>query len=500
MAGEFDAAYESLIDPDEHVQAKDAFTWDADCQAELLAVLVHDRRFLAETAHLLHHKYFTYKVHQAVAKVLLDHYKKYKTSPNRNILKDEVLKNVKDEEKVLYGGVLLTLESKYTPGLEGRDYYRDRLVQFAQHQGVKTALGKILDQLEKGPNIDTGLLLGIFKEAVAVEARPDVGTDYFATIEARYTDQGQVTADDIFTTGLHSLDDSMNAGGMRRGEIHSVMAPPGVGKSLFLSGMALANVLRGKRVLFVSCEMNDLSISYRLDTMLSQVDQKSLRLRKDEVVARLAEVREGLAQDRPLVIKHYPSGTCDVATVRALVETLEHEGWKPDMLIVDYVGEMRLNKFLKKHEALEDLVSELCGLGGEKDVCVVTAMQPNREAAQAMDGGVIDAGMLGDSYGQLRPLHGFWTLNQSVAEKNQGVGRLWVEKARDGVAKLLIHVRYDPITMRITELSGSGYKGLMSDVKVGIDDLASARDFFGKRGRKKKQDELDDLFAEPLLN
>ncbi len=501
MSGEFDAAaYAALQDPDEPSGRKDSFTWDPDCQAELLAVLVHDRRFAAEVGHLIKPRYFTQKTHRAIAKVVLDHFEKYKTSPTGAVLQDEYLKDIKDEDRLYYKATLLGLEEKYVPGLEGRDYYRDRLLQFARHQGVKSALSKILDEMGKGPDLDTDLLLGIFKEAVAVGVKPDTGTDYFAEVEARYANQDEITADDLFTTGLPRLDDSLNAGGMRRGEIFSVMSPPGVGKSLFLSGMTLANVLRGKKVLFVSCEMSDLSISYRLDTMLSMVEQKSLHLRRDEVVARLAEIRRGLTQQRPLMIKHYPAGMCDVPTIRSLAEMLDHEGWRPDLLVVDYIGEMKSNKSLKKHEALEDLVSELRGLGAERGMCVVTAMQPNRDAAQAMDGGVIDAGMLGDSYGQLRPLDGFWTLNQSVAEKGQGVGRIWVEKARDGVAKLLIHVRYDPTTMQITELAGSRYKGLMSDVKVRIDDLAEARDFFGKRGKKAKRDELEDIFADPILN
>jgi hypothetical protein len=42
---------------------------------------------------------------------VLGHFEKYKTSPTRAVLKDEVLKGVKDEDKILYGGALIGLGS-----------------------------------------------------------------------------------------------------------------------------------------------------------------------------------------------------------------------------------------------------------------------------------------------------------------------------------------------------------------------------------------------------
>lgn len=62
MAGEFDAQakayfdeaeYEKLIDPDAEAASKARFDWGPEVQAELLALLVKDRRHLAETGHLI---------------------------------------------------------------------------------------------------------------------------------------------------------------------------------------------------------------------------------------------------------------------------------------------------------------------------------------------------------------------------------------------------------------------------------------------------------------
>ena len=505
MSGEFDAAaYAALQDPDAEAAPKQStFSWDSECQAELLAIIVNDRKFLSETAHLMEPKYFTTKYHKAIASIALDHFKKYKSPASKAVMKAELKEYVNKHEDFLYLGTYAALEGKYTPGLESRGYYRDKLLNFAQMQAMKVAWSKALDELEK-PQQDWEKVRSIMKDAIGVDVRPDLGLDYFASLADRYAEDDEAKDNDIFTTGLVKLDESMNNGGMRRGELHGVMAPPGVGKSLFMTMLTMKNLLAGKKVLFVSCEMSEMDIAWRLDAMLSKVGIKSLKLQADDVLQKIGQVHEGLADKRPLIIKQFPAGMCSVDTIRSLCESLDTEGFRPDLLVVDYVGEMKLNKVIKKHEALEQVVSELHGLGVERQMCVFTAMQPNREAATAMNGGVIDASMLGDSYGQLRPLDGFYTLNQSPAEKTQNLGRLWVEKVRAGVAKILIHVQYDPDTLEIGEISESSYKLKASDHKEKLVDNAAkdVDDFFGSKRKKKGKaafhDELEDIFAEPL--
>jgi hypothetical protein len=80
--------------------------------------------------------------------------------------------------------------------------------------------------------------------------------------------------------------------------------------------------------------------------------------------------------------------------------------------------------------------------------------------AQKKDGlgdGVIDDTNLADSYGQIRPLDGCWSINQMQAEKEAGIARIFVIKHRHGKSRFTCYVRFDMKTLQIKQISSDGY-------------------------------------------
>jgi hypothetical protein len=126
-------------------------------------------------------------------------------------------------------------------------------------------------------------------------------------------------------------------------------------------------------------------------------------------------------------------------------------------------------------------------------------MQPNRAAREAMkDGGVISDDNLGDSYGQLRPLDGLYTINQTDNEKKAGVARIYIAKARNGKSRWTFFVSVCPNTLRFESISENRYRVAMSQViseaadNVAIDELKVEEVIKRPRGAYKPSDYFHD--------
>lgn len=503
MSGEFElAAYDALVDPDEGTATTQAkFNWGEDYQKDILAMLLADRQFLMSTRGLVKSGYFTNKAHKEICKAVFNYWDKFKKQPTKTIILNEMASKFKeDKDKFIYLGHLNSLYDTFQPGLEHRDYALENIVNFAKLQAVKEAWDKGLKEIEAhGPTDETFNRIKLFwKDAMSVELDQNPGLMYFSQLEQRYNQEDQgVDPQDLFTMGFPKLDNALTKGGGQRGEVAGVMALSGVGKSLFLTRMGVCNILKGKKVLYISCEMREKDIADRFDAQFADHNIRTLYQHKDIVIPRIwSHVQDYKAGDQDrLVIKWFPSGTADVNTIRGYHEKLKMQGFVPDMLIVDYIGEMRDYPGMKTYESRELLVKELVGFCGEENMFGATAFQPNKAGREAQQEHIIDDNNLADAFGQVRPLHMLWSLNQRDDEKAQGVGRCFVIKHRNGVSRFVLNMKWDPDTLRIEEISENAYRAKLNDHKekviqdVAIDGVITGTgpvdgDFFD--GVKKK--------------
>jgi len=140
-----------------------------------------------------------------------------------------------------------------------------------------------------------------------------------------------------------------------------------------------------------------------------------------------------ISTENLLLIKQFAPKTATADTIQAYIDHVAILGFKPDMVLVDYLGEMKARTGIPKHEALEELSSNLKALAVANNVVLVSAIQINRDGKKAANlGGKIDDSNLADSYGQVRPLDGFWTLSKSDDERLAHLARLGVSKSRSG--------------------------------------------------------------------
>ena len=94
-------------------------------------------------------------------------------------------------------------------------------------------------------------------------------------------------------------------GGIKRGELAGIMGESGRGKSIYLAWMSVQNILRGKKVLYISTEMDPDRIASRFDAQFSVIGHHQLALRKEEVWHALRDCVSDYEDKRRLIIKRF---------------------------------------------------------------------------------------------------------------------------------------------------------------------------------------------------
>lgn len=457
----------NFIDPDGgEIQAR--YNWDEDFQRRILSLILHDKVFFIQCYSLIKPEYFTNEAHQLTCKVAFKYFEKYNRLPEKFFLVQEIKSFTQDKPdniKLYYIGETKAIFDYYVPSLESRDALRDKVANFAKIQAIKVAFQKCLSLIQDFSDSDDTWtkVYDILLATTTVDARFDIGLEYFLDYRARYERAKQkIEIMDYFSTSIPTMDNNATGGGPCRGELFAVMGTPGSGKSLYLVTMSIANVNKGKKVLYLSTEMNQDKIAERFDAQFvawkEGVTANTLLMNESIVFDTLDEMTKGFGDDKHrLIVKQFPSGTLDIPTLRAYHQQLKITGFTPDMVIVDYIGEMKDYPNMPLHESREKLVKGIRNFACEEDVFAAIALQPHRQGREAQKFTEMDDDNMGDSYGQTRPLDYLVTINQHNKEKDIGVGRFFVAKARSGPSRYKFYVDYNKESLKITEITKREY-------------------------------------------
>lgn len=475
-----------LVDPDKPGASE--YKWDQDFQREILSLILNDRTFTLESSALVKPSYFSDEIHRMLCDIAFSHFKQYKNPANKTQLVHEIRERISkktDEAKARYYSELNTVLEYYNPGIENRDYYREKIVHFAKGMALKEAIRIVFEEIKKAPDSrETWTKIEeIVKKAFLVDQNFDLGLDYFNTAEERYERKHQVeSTGDIFVTGFESIDVAFKNKGLLRGEMGSWMGLSGTGKSLALVAAALANLHRGKKVLYVSLEINQDAVADRFDAQIADPEKKfgittsNLYEKKEIVFNALKEYVKDKEDSRLMVVKQFAPASLDVPMLRAYFSQLRLQGFVPDLVIIDYIGEMKDYPGVKTHESRYMIVRDLRGFAVEEKICVLTAMQPNKSGKEVVRSGMLmDEENLGDSYSQIKPLDAFWSINQLQDEKECGLARVYVAKTREGRSRFGFHIRFDYDNLSMKEISTGTYDSIYKKHKAEKDETIMDR-------------------------
>ena len=249
-------------------------TVDNATQARLLCALAGDPVFFTENVPNLHLSDFPSLPVRIVFETIRAHWRLYGTLPGPTILPDEVLDAMRGVgpdgkesistvvPKALIRNVASVLGQAISamshPDQSNSEYFRDRWQEYLSEVrvGQLNAETSAREQLRKAAALNEEI------EKISGSRQSEAVTAGKRILRSRSEPRGQRHG-----TGVWPIDLRMKMG-MQLGELGVVMATTGLGKSNMLINFAVNAALTGKRVLFMSLEVDYETILKRLQAMI----------------------------------------------------------------------------------------------------------------------------------------------------------------------------------------------------------------------------------------
>lgn len=174
-----------------------------------------------------------------------------------------------------------------------------------------------------------------------------------------------------------------------------------VGKSLAMCSMATSNLMLGKNVLYITCEMAEERIAERIDANSLDITIDTLRQVSKKHYLKLIDELKNRTVGK-LVIKEYPTGTANVSHFRYLLHELAiKKNFVPDIIYIDYLNicassRIKNNGQANSYTLVKSIAEEVRGLAVEIDRPIITASQFTRSGASDSDADMSD---IAESFG-----------------------------------------------------------------------------------------------------
>ena len=422
------------------------YDFSENIQRGILFLSKYNRDFYLQIASLVKDDYFEFPIHGKLFSTIRYHYEKYNSLPNDDFIVEEVKKVKGGKEQVSdYTDELHYINTMDTSSIDNVEFYLDIVESFARKEAMKSAITASIG-LMKNDRIEE--IESVVRKALTVNRNVDYGHMYFDDIKGRFDRLFKDAEGERFRLVFSTLNRELE-GGLSRKELAMVVAPPGVGKSLYLVNQGVQALMENRKVLYVSLEMSEDKIAQRFDSVTTLIQQRNLKEKFSTVTERLKVFKEEFPGSR-LVIKEFPTGCATVNAVRSLLVQLKnYEDFVPDVLLLDYLELMRpTTEGMAEYQAQQRISEELRGLAVENNILVWTATQTNRQGRSVK---LITDSELADAYGKIRTCDYAISLNQTEEEFDEGRMRAYVMKSRNGKQRFIVPVEIDYSILNLKE-------------------------------------------------
>ena len=392
-------------------------------QSELINQILHpaNKKFADRIIDIVHAKYFDNEYFRLIVAQIKDYYEKYEKIPTIDTLETILKMEIKD--KVTQDYVFEMLKEIRDLAVEDWEFVQNKALNFCRQQELKKANEKITKIVDNGEFDNYETCAEILREALSVGSEKDDGTSITENIES-------VLEKDFrhpIPTGINGID-QLTDGGLSRGELGVVLAPYGVGKTTILTKIANSAYNEGYNVLQIVFEDMPDVIKRKHLACWSGIDLNELADRKVEVLSKHKEVTQNRTND--LRIRKFSSEGVTMQTIKSFVRHEISTGFKPDMIVLDYIDCVESTKQYSDEwsgegnvmRGFESMLSEF-GLVGW------TAVQGNRSSISA---DVVTGDQMGGSIKKAQIGHFIMSIARTLPQKESGRATIAVLKSRFG--------------------------------------------------------------------
>ncbi len=399
----------------------------------VLALLMVNDAFCAAASTMVVPRYFDNTAEQHLCRFILEHYREYHKTPKRMALQERAyayfntskhLKGQLEEFDVLLN-VVSDLDKS---AAEQSEYIRNSVREFCREQAMKDALLKSVEDIQQGKFDD---VVRRVQEAQSVGAEMN-GRGIYLLADA----DDRKTVDEvreIIPSGYRWMDEPTR-GGLARGELLIIMAPPNTGKTTSLINLGVGVMKNRHKVAHFTCEMQKGIVRAKYDQCLLKKTDAQLGnldvVGQQKIAEWMKKLKGNLHSD--VYIQDFPPNRLTIDGLRAQVLLMKtRDGFVPDYIIVDYMDIMAMPTHIKEtHLQLAWLGVELRALASELGVGLATATQTNR------GGSTKETAMQDDISGDFTKVATsdfLVSMNQTPKEVEEEMCRLFWIKNRLGV-------------------------------------------------------------------
>jgi replicative DNA helicase len=332
-------------------------------------------------------------------------------------------------------------------GLQG-PFNKDELIanteKFLKERLVyKTILNVAENFSEQTSSLDSILLE--FERAYNITLSENLGHWYFEDIEKHIKEL--VAIYNPIPTGWKFFDDKTE-GGLYPKTLTVFAGQVNVGKSIVLGNIATNMLLADKNVLLISLEMSEFMYAKRISTQLTQIPHGDLKTFTGELKEQVNHIRKNLSGR--LVIKEYPPKTVTVRQIDSFITKLSHKGFKPDIVVVDYINLIQpVSKNLNSYEYVKEISEHLRALAFKYKIPFVSATQLNRGAFNTPSPGMEG---ISESIGLAATCDVICSLWQEEEDRELGIINMGIQKNRFGpnFGNAAFKCNYNTLTLKET--------------------------------------------------
>ncbi len=411
-----------------------SYQFSENIQRGILYHYKSNKSFHVEVNELIKPDYFEFPSHATLFNIIKDYKLKYNSLPNDEIILEEAKKRLSKNETLSDYQVELEFINSIDPTYRYA-YIIDLVEEFAKKQKMKEAISASIPLLEKG---DIEGINALVKDATLLSRNVDIGQEYYSALEDRYKRANDSAKNPKYKSLLSTVDKDLD-GGLEKKELCMIVAPAGVGKTMYLINQAVVSMREGKNVLYLSFEMAEDKIAKRIDGVVTQLPSHVI---KSDVLRAKEELKHFRGHHYGnLIIKEFLGGRESVLAIESYLMRLKnYNNYVPDVIIVDYLELLRPSRDCIPYMEQEIIARDLRTLAQAYNCVVYTATQTNREGKKV---NVITDTELADSYGKTRPCDLIISLNQTTEEYDRGTMRAYVVKARDGKKGYIVNMNVD---------------------------------------------------------
>lgn len=419
---------------------KDGFQFlGLEFQERLLKQFLEDRRFTERIVDIIDPNYFTDESLRMIAVTIKNAHEQYEAIPDVESLKMRIRDAIDNDIrlKIVLAEVDRIVGASENDGI----FVQERAIKFCKQQELVKSVREIQKIIDRGDD-DYEQCAEIIRKALEAGDTTEDDTNVLEGLD-------EVLQSDYrkpISTGIMGLDDLMD-GGLSRGELALILAPFGVGKTTMITKLANSAMNDGNKVLQIFFEdttkvIKRKHLSCWTEIPLNELSDPQWRDRLNEEI----EVRT--SGKGKLLLKKFPSDGTTIPKIRQYVKKKISQGFRPDMILLDYIDCVVPTKEFKDEYAGEgNVMRQFETLLSELDIAGWTAVQGNRSSIGAE---VVEADQMAGSIKKGMIGHFIVSIAKTLPQKEGGRATMAILKSRfgkDGV--IFSDIKFDNATIQI---------------------------------------------------